>query len=766
LQLRDNARTVLYGPARMRHAARRGAGVLAVLGFVVALAAWPGVALANLTVTGATIDGVSSTSGPPGSVFGARVTGMATAGETWRGTQYQFGSNALHCVDTNDGQGNHAVNLNVTAPGDSGKYDLGFTARGQNNCSGDQSPERMVSDALTVTAPADNPNLPPRCGINVMLVLDKSGSIKNSGQTETVRDAARTFLQALSGTGSKVSIVDFSTTAAQPVGYTTVTPESIASTFEPYLANKYNPDGWTNWEDAFKKVRESNTQGTRADLVVFVTDGDPTAHNNAGKQPTTGLTEGDVTAMRPAALEADLVKGQGSHVFMVGVGSAVTKPTSASRLTAVSGFDRFPPTEFSKADYTLVENFDDLAAALRKVATELCQASVTVTKLVDEGNGTFAADPGWKFTATVSTTPGGFEWLQPANGSGSSASETTNDEGVVTFQWKPSKPLAISTVTLDEATKPGYAFVDAICTSNAPTKTRRHRIHRTSEPVKTLTLKPNEYYKCTVRNRIKPGTIEIEKRATPQSSQKFDFTGSPSPLENFTLVDDGKNDADASRIFSNLPPGKYTVSEMVPGKWKLSGVSCTPDPGATTAISGGEVTINLAAGGSTVCTYSDDLRVEPPAPPQPPPPSPPGPGPSPPAPPPTPLPSTQIRVVKTAPRVARAGQRVRFTLTVTNVGSVAARGVWLGDVPPAAVKLRSFTSATKARVVRGYAIWHLGRLAPGAKRTIRGSVRIAAGTPGLKRNIVMATALNAKLASDHADTRLLRPRRAAPPVTG
>ena len=39
----------------------------------------------------------------------------------------------------------------------------------------------------------------------------------------------------------------------------------------------------------------------------------------------TGLTEGDVTAMRPAEAEADLVKEDGSHVFAMGVGAAVTK---------------------------------------------------------------------------------------------------------------------------------------------------------------------------------------------------------------------------------------------------------------------------------------------------------------------------------------------------------------------------------------------------------------------------------------------------------
>ena len=44
-------------------------------------------------------------------------------------------------------------------------------------------------------------------------------------------------------------------------------------------------------------------------------------------------------------------------------------------------------------------------------------------------------------------------------------------------------------------------------------------------------------------------------------------------------------------------------------------------------------------------------------------------------------------------------------------------------------------------------------------------MRIKAGTPGLKRNLVMATAVNAKVVIDRADSRLLG-RRQAPPVTG
>ena len=96
------------------------------------------------------------------------------------------------------------------------------------------------------------------------------------------------------------------------------------------------------------------------------------------------------------------------------MGAAVTTQASARRLTAISGFDKYPGVPFEEADYTLVEDFDALAAALRQIAIELCQASVTVPKLVDEGDGEYRADPGREFTASVATKPGGYTWTQPA----------------------------------------------------------------------------------------------------------------------------------------------------------------------------------------------------------------------------------------------------------------------------------------------------------------------------------------------------------------
>lgn len=759
----------------MRNAPQLRGLILTAL-LVVGLAVAPGVASAALTVTGAGLDGATSVSTPPGGVMRAQVTTRITLPNLlWTSTRQRIGTSTT-CVNTGDrfGLGPRTARFDLTAPGAPGEYDVGFAASGRPGCTGPTGREAVLQEAIRVTAPAPNPNLAAACGLDVMLVLDESGSIGSAGETGTVRAAARGFLDALAGTGSAVSIVDFNTTASQPVPYTTVTRTSIANTFAPYLRYGYRPSGWTNWEAAFQTVARANfaVGGPKADLVLFLTDGDPTAFNRPGRPPATGLTPGDVTALRRAAVAADVVKGQGSHVFALGVGAAVTSPASANRLTAVSGFEEFPDeqSDLGMADYSLVEDFDDLPAALRAFAVALCKSSVTVTKVVDEGDGVFRPDPGWDITADVTTTRGDYTWIQPPPPAPGPHTVTTDKDGVAAFQWEPDDPTASSSATLQEAPRPGYALVDWTCVTSSPGATDPRTTAGTGTQISTGSLGPSDYARCTLRNRVLPGTIEIEASASPQSAQAFAFTGS-GPLGSFSLVDDGTGGS-ASAIFTDLAPGTYTVGEAVPSGWELSGITCS---NPAVAISGTQVTIPLAPGGAVVCTYRD-RRLDPPSPPPPPePPVPPTP-PPPPAPTPPPAPpvppvviaSTQLSVAKITPRRARVGQRVPFALRVTNVGPSVARGVLVKDVPPAAMSLTGLRSsgALSLRVVRGDAIWVLGALAPGASRTVRGSVLLTSATPGVARNSFAATALNAGVVVGTVDTRVLAARRVIPAVTG
>ena len=104
--------------------------------------------------------------------------------------------------------------------------------------------------------PAANPDLPIACGIDIHVILDESGSVKN--YRSDVQQAFRAFTSALKNTGSSMAVSEFSTVARLPLqapytrAYTDVTDATIRDVFEPYIATRYVPDGSTHWEDAFR----------------------------------------------------------------------------------------------------------------------------------------------------------------------------------------------------------------------------------------------------------------------------------------------------------------------------------------------------------------------------------------------------------------------------------------------------------------------------------------------------------------------------------
>ena len=514
---------------------------------------------------------------------------------------------------------------------------------------------------------------------------------------------------------------------------------------------------------------------------------------------------------------------------------------------------------------------------------------------MDEADGSgYHVASGWAFTTTLAVSDGTYKWVLPSSTPPTGPrTATTNDDGVATFQWKPSSANATSTATINEALKPGYEFVDATCQKAGSSKRVAIKVNPTTQQA-TITLKPKEYGACLVRNRrisgklevrksLLPGTdggrfnllidgtaratgvgdggttgevvvpagtrtvaesiapsspqvslddyvtdiacrsqngsgpvvasgsgagplnvpvaknddivctvtnqrrgvIQILKQAVPPGPQAFPFSGT---LGDFSLADGSPLLPDQS-TFAKLAPGTYTVTETEPAGWVLDGIACA---GGTTQVSGTSVTITLAPGGAVACVYRNSQAVDPPVPPPDPPtpPTPPPPVVPPPTPPPPPMPPTvapppsqpeslaaakpaaapavtRLRVDKRAPRLARAGQTVDYTLTVTNTGTVPARDVRLADQPPANVELSAVHTTPRPQQVSGGAVWRLGTIAPGQSKTVRGTVLIVTATPGRRRNAVIATAANAEAVSDYADTRILGARSLAlVPVTG
>src|SRR5262249_55198744 len=188
-----------------------------------------------------------------------------------------------------------------------------------------------------------------------------------SGATAAVRNGAKAFVNGLVGTGAEVAVLEFNTqartvTLAGSV-YNAVTSSYASGPFANYIngtgpGETYNPAAYqspnyyTNWQDAFVKLA---ALAQRPQMVVFLTDGDPTARN-IGTTPgyETNFPDGSYAALQPAFTNANTAKSIGSRIFAIGVGAAVSNANSTLRLQAISGPNPFPQNDLAHADYTII----------------------------------------------------------------------------------------------------------------------------------------------------------------------------------------------------------------------------------------------------------------------------------------------------------------------------------------------------------------------------------------------------------------------------
>ena len=142
----------------------------------------------------------------------------------------------------------------------------------------------MLFTILSATPPAVA--APPATCSQVTLVLDESGSV--NPHEGTVRDALHAFLDTLNDLGVNAAIVEFGTAAKTVFGYTAISSANLSGVFDLYvdavaLGDVYDSPSQlgpaTNWDDALDEAGSINAGIGVAPLVMFLTDGDPTAYN-------------------------------------------------------------------------------------------------------------------------------------------------------------------------------------------------------------------------------------------------------------------------------------------------------------------------------------------------------------------------------------------------------------------------------------------------------------------------------------------------------
>lgn len=480
-----------------------------------------------------------------------------------------------------------------------------------------------VHQAVTATPATDgNPDLQPRCGIDITLVIDRSGSIGDDNVA--VRDAGRALIRALVGTGSRVQVVTFSTSATALVrsGPGTYSQSGDLDDLAYYDASlltdlpSFNSSGGTNWDDGLEMARRS--PAGVAPLTVILTDGDPTRHLMTapdGHGLGTG-GDGQVTSsddIDRADQEADLLRSgsrpSGSatptHLFAVGVGLAdVANPPAASsegRLRRITGDEQLTftaggevrlngsPGSFGAADYVIVDQFAQLETSFKQFVRELCAPSLNLVKFLQQADGTTVQATGATprdFGLTIS--PGATSWQNPALVPGATAAQLTTDaQGRASFKWEPSPVNGTTAATIAElGSQPGYVFNGARCYRNdfsgtstvIPGLATIPSNQVGSQAASASWAIPNgvgagEGVSCEVYNRqLRPSMIQVDKTTVPAGlPQPWNYTLSSGATTLQTLT--GIIHATPPTAFTAVLPGTYSVTESVVAGFGSSG-SC------------------------------------------------------------------------------------------------------------------------------------------------------------------------------------------------
>src|SRR5437867_835144 len=157
---------------------------------------------------------------------------------------------------------------------------------------------------------------------------------------------------------------------------------------------------------------------------------------------------------------------------------------------------------------------------------------------------------------------------------------TTGNVGTATFS-----ALAAGTYTVSESVDPGFVFDLAGCTPGSPPGT---------SPSVTVTVTAGGTSSCSFANCTQ-GTVTVIKD-TVGGNGTFTFTTGGNGLPaTFTISTTGSVTTGTGGATFTVAPGTFTVSELVPADFTLTGLTCTAGGSGNTSTATASITVT--AGG-------------------------------------------------------------------------------------------------------------------------------------------------------------------------
>ncbi|WP_152187669.1 DUF7927 domain-containing protein [Georgenia satyanarayanai] len=459
----------------------------------------------------------------------------------------------------------------------------------------------------TVTEPrwaSVRPNnvAPAQCGLDMAMVLDLSNSVT---ETEELLDehkaAANDFIDAITGTPSQVALFTFGSEApaAGPTNgglplTSVATPGGAQQIIDRINGYQATPSGGggTNWDRALHQVVES---GVTYDVVLFLTDGQPTFHRDR-------QGPGDVSTIaevNEAILSANAVKATGAQVVLVGFGPEAFLPGASIRIPLVSGPDE--GQDFYRT------NLEDLAATLEEIANAECAGTLTVVKEVVDADGEVVpGGAGWTFGTTT-------EGVSPATA-------TTDDSSAVNFTVDHTPAVQSRSVTVTETQQEGYELVPVDGANARCVETGTGEVLPVADSGDlgfTVDVAAEEIVSCTVRNALVPPDYDdllVSKTAEPSLVRDWEWGITKVAREDRLEVpagEDGTFTYDVTVTPEGPVDSGYTVGGTIvvtnPNDVPFTGVDVVDSlPDSTCSVPGG-TNVTVPAGDSVTLSYTCDL---------------------------------------------------------------------------------------------------------------------------------------------------------------
>jgi hypothetical protein len=528
-------------------------------------------------ITAADLNNAASVTVVAGEEIDADVTVDHTNGQSGSGgedndyesTSYTIEGQSAVCANHSDfeSSGTDTGEFTISTTGlAAGTYDVTFVAYSNDSCSAGASLPFTLTDAVTVVGPAPNPLFPDTCGLDVVLVLDSSGSI-DSGELATMKAAMASFVTAFENVAqdSRYAVVDFDTTGTVVQGFN----DSVATTNTAINSAAISSGGSTNWDDALADANGLLPDGPQENLVIFATDGNP---NTIGA----GTSVSETAAVAAAMLRANTIKNGGTRIIGIGIGGDLDSDNIAAITGPTAGSDYF------------TTGFGTLATTLADLIEEHCTGDLTLQKCVVNDDGGTADATEWDLLADGES-----------NDYSSDTEEGDFDEELNCVEYDFT--VAPGTYELSESGGPdNYAASDWNCSRNEGQQTEA--IQLLEEDPNSVEVGVGQRWFCTITNDdIPQGSITISKNSDFGSDgTDFSFNG------NIGGCNIGPLEVGESETCEDVGDGTFTVSEGGGSGWSLNRIVCQGSGKWVIDESTASVEIDILGNESVACSFYND----------------------------------------------------------------------------------------------------------------------------------------------------------------